>query len=554
MDSLADRAGVPVCPAHGVEHPGKSAYRIHMGLALAGERGVPMDAPAATALRLARTLVRNEDGAWVFPPGQQDRWNCSQMLIDGGAICDGLGLLLRDAPDSLGDAERREVEDAASAHAESYLLPSAKTKPVLAQCLWGGLGLARVGALLGGDDLVQGAASVVERACAAQNGDGSWPYYAHGAEPGSEDASAFYHSRHPGFCLAILDAIGEKAAGGPFDAALRRGLDFLEALHRADGRKCRAWEAKRWYFEGRVETASNPWDIHALLLGQRALGGDYAARAARCLEVLSGNQSEDGSLGCGPDRGFQCRTFWTAHVGILGSVLADQGGAASPTGVGATTLFADAGLLRMTDSDRVVLVRGQRPPPSPGFGGEAGGGRIVADGRPGGADRIDGSVTGEFLVPGRGRPWTGLRRHADWLRFGVWRSRCALRSDGWAQALRVLAGTIRECAAFGGGDLSSHWVTQSQITTGADGCRVIGSIADRTGHGGEGVVVTRNYRLCEGVLDVEDRLVSNVALRRVEYRVPRSAVDLQVDGQSVGTMEAVMRKAVRELVVAYRIP
>ena len=112
MDSMADRAGVPVCPAHGVEHPGKSAYRIHMGLALAEERGVPMDAPAATALRLARTLVRNEDGAWVFPPGQQDRWNCSQMLIDGGAICDGLGLLLRDAPDSLGDAERREVEDA----------------------------------------------------------------------------------------------------------------------------------------------------------------------------------------------------------------------------------------------------------------------------------------------------------------------------------------------------------------------------------------------------------------------------------------------------------
>ena len=54
LDDLADATGARICREHGVEHLGKTAYRIHLGLALASEGRGRLDVVRDTALHLAR--------------------------------------------------------------------------------------------------------------------------------------------------------------------------------------------------------------------------------------------------------------------------------------------------------------------------------------------------------------------------------------------------------------------------------------------------------------------------------------------------------------------
>lgn len=563
LDGLRDAGGARPCPAHGVEHLGKSAYRVHLGLALAAHRGEPLDEVARTAVRLARTCHKYphpEARAHLFFERWPDPWNCSNHLIDSGAICDALGKLLVETPEALAEDERELVADALARSASTYLWAASVDKPVAAQCLWGALGMARASVALGRTDLADRARAALDHACASLAADGSWSYYSAGGEPGSEDTSAFYHSRCVGFALETLALLGDDPRESPHGPRLEAALELLLALHRADGGKCRAWEAKLWYFDGPTETCSLTFDVHALLLGERAFGGGrFAARAAKSLELLAASQTPDGSLGSGAPRSFQCRTFWTAHAGLLASVLelvpasADATGRAEP----ATALFPDAGLARLARGERVVLVRGKRPRRSPGFGGIAGGGARVADGDEGGerplpaAPRVD--APGELVAAGA-FPRLPLREGGGpWLRFTRWRVRCALRAGGVGPALRLALDALGDVARWQTPHAASHFAADAELELLGDQLVCRSRLAAIDGTPLPGTRTTRRYRLGEAGLEVAELLESERPLARVRYRLPDGARDVRVDGAAeAGPL--VRRRGVRRLELAYRLP
>ncbi len=575
LDGLADAAGVRTCPAHGVEHLGKSAYRIHMGLALHATRGEPLDPVRHTALRLARTCRKYphpEARAHLFFERWPDPWNCSNHLIDSGAICDALGKLLIEAPDLLEGGERELVRDALERSATTYLWAAALDKPVPAQCLWGALGMARAAVALGRSDLADRARAALTRAYESLRPDGSWSYYTAigpgAGEPGSEDASAFYHSRCIGFALEILTLVGDDARAEPHRTRLTRALAFLLALHRADGRKCRAWEAKLWYFEGAVETASLSFDVHALLLAERVFGGGiFAARAERSLALLFDARAADGSITSGAPRAFQCRSFWTAHTGLLTSVLNELGDPDEPPRAGASAgavrgaLFADAGLARLETRERVVLVRGRRPGPSPGFGGLCGGGALVSHGVAGAeSDRAEftplaADRAGEFVVPGALRRLPLRPGGVRWLVFSRWRWRCELRARGLRAALGLVRGTLRELRLWWGAAAASHFAGDVELDLDPAGEVITarGTLAAVDGTLLPGTRTTRRYRLLPEGLLVSDLLESELPLARVLYRLPIGATDLRVDDRPENGA-LVERRGARRLQIDYRSP
>ena len=109
LDAHVDALGQRICTQHGVEHLGKTAYRIHLGLLLWRERGEPLDEVVRTARHLASTCHKYphpDARAFLFFERWPDPWNCSNHLIDSGAICDALGRLLIEAPDELPATER----------------------------------------------------------------------------------------------------------------------------------------------------------------------------------------------------------------------------------------------------------------------------------------------------------------------------------------------------------------------------------------------------------------------------------------------------------------
>ncbi len=563
LDALADAHGHRICPAHRVEHLGKTAYRIHMGLALHAHRGAPLDEVKRTALRLAETCHKYphpEARAYLFFERWPDPFNCSNHLIDSGAVCDALGKLLVEAPELLSDEELARVRDALEKSASTYLWAASLDKPVPAQCLWGALGMARASVALEKRELADRAREAVLRSYESLAPDGSWSYYTAGAEPGSEDASAFYHSRCIGFALETLALIGDDATLEPHRGKLEAALEFLLALHRADDTKCRAWEAKLWYFDGDAETASLAFDVHALLLGERAFGGGrYAARAARSLALLTAAQGEDGAIDGGAERAFQCPTFWTSHVGLLASVVDDLGQEDAPLGECEPTraLFPDAGLGRLTHGDRVVLVRGGRPRPSPGFGGVAGGGARVADGSAEGESELPTAPTvhsvGEHVAPAVFGLLPLRPGGLAWLRFSRWRLRCALRAEGLGAALALARATLGQVLCWWTPAAASHFASdvELELENGELLCR--GSLASIDGNALPGTRTTRRYRLDAEGLHVHELLESEQALAQVRYVVPPGAVDLRID-ECDETVLLVERNGVRRLELAYRLP
>lgn len=570
LDGLADAGGVRRCPEHGVEHLGKTAYRVHLGLALARERGAPLDEVRRTALRLARACRKYphpEARAHLFFERWPDPWNCSNHLIDSGAACDALGRVLLEAPELLAGEERELVAGALARSASTYLWAASLDKPVPAQCLWGAVGMARASAALRRADLAERAREAVLRAYDNLRDDGSWSYYTDvgpgAGEPGSEDASAFYHSRCVGFALEALLALGDDPRAEPHGPRLRAALDFLLALHRADGRKSRAWEAKLWYFDGPTETASCSFDVHALLLGERVFGGGrYAARAARSLALLLAARAPDGSVGSGAPRAFQCRAFWTAHVGLLGSVLDElpEASAAQAPCEPERALFPDAGLARLARGGRVVLVRGARPRRSPGFGGIAGGGSRVADGRgaPGDHARDERAalapdVAGELWAPAA-LPRLPLRPGGRrWLSFSRWRWRVALRARGPLAAARLALRTLGELAAWQGAAAASHFAADCALALDGDEVVARASLAAVDGAPLAGTRTTRRYRLEGDGLHVGELLECDGALELVRYRLPPGAVDVRVD-ECAESAPVIERRGVKRLSIRYRLP
>jgi len=567
LDDLANSAGERVCPQHGVEHLGKSAYRIHMGLALATERGASLEPVRTTALHLARHCQKYphpEARAYLFFARWPDKWNCSNHLIDSGAACDALGRVLIEAPDLLDAEEREQVVEALSRCAETYLWAASVDKPVAAQCLWGALGMARAARALGREDLADRARAAIDHAYRALRPDGSWSYYPAGGEAGSDDASAFYHSRCVGFALEALELIGEDPREAPHGVNLRRALDFLLAIHRRDGTKCRAWEAKLWYFDGSAEVASCSFDVHALLLGYRAFGDErLLGGAAGSLEHLLAAQSDAGSIDSGALRAFQCSTFWTAHTGLLSSVLpeldalADRATRTEPV----SGHFADAGLVRLESSSRTVLVRVRRGSRSPGFGGFGGGGAIVSDSSDRAGERVEpGALSvnrpGEFVhVQSRFRPTLGggrLKTALQWLRFSRWRWRCEWRAAGASRALALAAQTLAEVFAWCRSDAASHFATHAEAELQDSSVRIRSGLARVDGSPASSARTERRYELSDSELTVTDTLSSDSPLSTVSYRLPAGASEVLLNGEPFSG-PLVIAHGVRELALSYEL-
>jgi hypothetical protein len=569
LDELDTGSGERVCHKHGVEHLGKTAYRIHMGLALAKNRGADLRVVRETALHLAkrcRKYPHPEARAYLFFERWPDKWNCSNHLIDSGAACDALGRALIEAPEIFDDEQRELVEDALGKCAETYLWAAAVDKPVPAQCLWAALGMARASVALNRDDLAERARAAIQHAYLPQRPDGSWSYYPSGGEAGSDDASAFYHSRCIGFALETLDLIGDDPCEEPHRGNLTRALDFLLALHRVDDTKCRAWEAKLWYFDGPAEVASNSFDVHALVLGQRAFRDNrYAARAKQSLESLIAAQGSDGSIQSGAVESFQCSTFWTAHTGLLSSVLDEFDELdliADATVALRSVLFEDAGLGRLVSGSRIVLVRGNRSSSSPGFGGIRGGGAIVSDSSLAKGERIEHATlrsdeVGEFRMPARGLRFTSdasrLKTALVWLRFSRWRWRCELRASGMSAAIHLAARTIREVLRWCRTDVASHFASDARMTLHESTLRIESQLASIDGKPLVGTRTERRVELTSQALVVEDIVTSDKPWARMDYRLPVGAIEVTCNQSPIANEYATTQNQTR-MEVRYKIP
>ncbi len=547
LDGQSDALGARICPQHGVEHLGKTAYRIHLGLALHRERGADPEVLRKTALHLAgrcKKYPHPEARAFLFFERWPDKWNCSNHLIDSGAACDALGRVLIELPDLFDTDERAVVRKALERSAETYLWAASVDKPVPAQCLWGALGMARASVALDREDLADRAREAIQHAYKTLKTDGSWSYYPKGGEAGSEDASAFYHSRCIGFALEALELIGDSPREEPHHTNLSSALEFLLALHRRDGTKSRAFEAKLWYFDGPAEVASNSFDIYALLHGARAFDDPrYAVRARESLALLLAAADPSGAIQSGAPRAFQCPTFWTAHAGLLASVLPeleslDSTPAAEPAP--SAQLFEQAGLARLDNASRTVLIRGARPAPSPGFGGASGGGSIVSDTKIGSPERVGfvafaANAPGEFVVSRSrfrlsmsGARWKIALR---WMRFSRWRWRCELRASGPLPCLSLIAATVAEVLAWCRTDAASHFACRAELSVDGAAVLIQSELAFVDGRALRGTRTERSVELTDRGLLIRESLTSERALSRVQYRLPSGASELQVNGK-----------------------
>ena len=539
-----------------------------MGLALAAERGASLEPVRETALHLAKHCQKYphpEARAYLFFARWPDKWNCSNHLIDSGAACDALGRALIEAPDLFDAEEREHVVEALSRCAETYLWAASVDKPVPAQCLWGALGMARASRALDREDLAERARAAIEHAYCALRPDGSWSYYPEGGEAGSADATAFYHSRCVGFALEALQLIGEDPCASPHRDNLEQALEFLLAIHRRDGTKCRAWEAKLWYFDGPSEVASCSFDAHALLLGYRVFRDQrLLAGAEQSLEHLLAAQTNTGAIDSGAQHAFQCSTFWTAHTGLLSSILPELDAladAARQPVEPSSAHFADAGLVRLENSSRSVLVRVRRSSSSPGFGGFGGGGAIVSDSCDTTSERVEHQALsviqpGEFVVVRSCfRPTLGggrLKTALQWLRFSRWRWRCEWRSAGAGSALALAARTVAEVLAWCRSDAASHFAIHSETELQGSSVMVRSGLACVDGSALPRARTERRYELTDSGLTVSDSLFCDSPLSSVRYRLPAGASDVLLNGEPFAGQLAVVR-GVRELAIFYRL-
>src|SRR5690349_24314020 len=91
LASLRDAQGRILCPEHGLEHTGKSAYVIVLCCELlkhdaGAERAALVTLAREQGRRLVANLVREGTSpCHTFRPGRHDPSNCSNSVIAGGA-------------------------------------------------------------------------------------------------------------------------------------------------------------------------------------------------------------------------------------------------------------------------------------------------------------------------------------------------------------------------------------------------------------------------------------------------------------------------------------
>ncbi|QDU84881.1 hypothetical protein Pla163_19990 [Planctomycetes bacterium Pla163] len=546
-----DDAGRLICPDHRIEHTGKSACVAILALELYLATG---DANhLATALGQGRRLVarlerEGTSPCHTFRPGRHDPFNCSNSVIDGGACSDALASLCLELGDELGPDDRAAFSHAALLHADTYLKYACRDKGVPAQRAWALTGLASAWALDPRDEWKDAVLEALDLIAGVQRGDGSYPYHPldwGAGHPGAADASSFYQSRVTGFSLFALERLGIDPTSAPHAERLASGLRFLEGLVGPDGIKCGLLEAKPWYWGAGEEVASNPFDVHALSAGARTFDERSAERrlaARRSLAAWIEHLEPSGrptSHRPGPGRGrsYQCATFWAAHACWAARALRDWPETDAPDVVdpGATglTWFADAELARFDAPGLVAWVRGARPPGNAMHGSPCGNGpiRVVAldpDGRwreqlP--RCRLGGANSGEWNgVRGPISPRRGWRAGGADQRFSLWLARVAWRRgarlDALAEPLRHLR---RDVLAFAHPRVSSGFARQVASRVDGDVLELTAALAWRDGTAVPNSRVVRRYRIADGALEVEERLLDAGGARDVEHRLPTAA-------------------------------
>lgn len=558
--SLRDVQGRIVCPDHRIEHTGKSAGAAVMAAILAdlgpvGER----DALKAAAIQQGRRLVANlvREGTspcHTFRPGRHDPFNCSNSVIDGGACSDALAeLVLRLGPE-LEAADREAFARASLLHARTYLRYAVLDKGIPAQRAWGLTGLAAAHALEADADLERAALEAVGILEGIQNRDGSYPYHPTewgGEHPGSADVSAFYQSRVTGFLMFALERLGRDPSAAPFEGPLRRGLEFLLALHGPDGVKCGLVEAKPWYWGATYEVASHPFDVYALARGWKLFGSARCAHAAtlafRAWALHLGRDGRPMSHQPGPGRGlsYQCPVFWAAHAEWLARALpdleriqaagADRVPASGPGGIDlAVAYFPDAGLGRLEDGRVVAWVRGPRPAFDVHHGSPHGSGLLRVVRKSDGAEllercRLGGAQEAEWSgaagLPSLGR---GLAGGARELRFSLWLARNHWRGRRHGAALRAPLSVVqRGMLAFAAPRVSSAFFLAPGVRVDGDGIELEAGLAWRGGKPVPGARVQRRYQVDGEGLRVTDVLASSGSAHALSYQIPASATEAE---------------------------
>lgn len=558
--SLRDGDGRILCPEHRVEHTGKNAGGLVIALEL-----LALD-PAADAAELKRVaieqgrrLVQNlqREGTsecFTFRPGRHDPYNCSNSVIDGGACADALCALVRELGDELDPGERQRFTDAALLHARTYLRTAALDKGVPAQRAWGLTGLASAWRLAAEPELEAAGLEAVRLLAEIQHEDGSYPYHPlewGAAHVGASDVSAFYQSRVTGFLIHALEELGRDPASGEYAGPLRRGLDFLCALHGPGGTKCGLVEAKPWYWGANHEVASHPFDVYALVRGWRHFGeARYADAAAAAFESWVAHLEANGRPrshlpAAGRGRSYQCPVFWAGHAMWLARaardlerILARPAEESGSAGFESVVVFDDASLVRLENEHLVAWVRGSRP----GFN--------VAHGSPHGAGLLGvrRKKDGEELLPRRplaGRQageWSaesgGLRLARGWragrseLRFSTWLARTQWRARRYLDAFgEPLTALRRGVLAFASPRASSAFALSPELDLLPDGVRLRSCLAWRGGEPVPGTELVRTFQLVGERLRVHERLLAANDIRDLDYTLPplASSVDRRTD-------------------------
>ena len=552
LASLRDAQGRIVCPEHGLEHTGKSAYAIVLSCELL-KHDAGADRARLVALareqgrRLVANLVREGDSpCHTFRPGRHDPYNCSNSVIDGGACSDALAQLVRELGSELPESEREAARAASLLHARTYLRYAVLDKGIPAQRAWGLTGLAGAWSLEPDPELERAAIEAVGVLEGIQHADGSFPYHPlewGAAHPGESDVSSFYHSRIPGFLIHALELLGRDPRDALFRGPILRALEYLLALVGPDGKKPGLVEAKPWYWGAEYEVASHPFDVHALASGWRLFGRASLGRAARASfrawVAHLGRDGQPASHAAGPGRGksYQCPLFWAAHAAWIARAARDLAGCLAlpepePPGRDAIEVgvswFADAQLARLEDAGVIAWLRGARPAVNVHHGSPRGAGLVRVWSKREQRELL--AAAGEAEWAGRAggfAPGRGWRSGARELRFSLWLARVDWRGGRRAAALARPARVFsRGVLDYAGAQVSSAFDLAPRVSVLPDGLQIESRLAHRDGSALPASRLVRSFRIGGGALEVDERLVDAGGAAAVEYHVPTAARQL----------------------------
>ena len=554
---LRNSEGAILCPAHGIEHTGKSAGVIVIAAGLArhdpqADRAALRDIAVQQGERLVARLEREGDSTcFTFRPGRHDPYNCSNNVIDGGACADALAELSLTFGEELSAEQRERFQHACVLHAQTYLRYAILDKAIPAQRAWAMTGAAGAWRLAGHEVLELAVMEGVGILEGLQYPDGSYAYHpleGHPGHPGASDVSAFYQSRVTAFLLFSLERMGRDPRSELFRGPILRGLEFLEALHGPDGIKVGAMEAKPWYWGADREVASHPFDVFALARGWSLFGREDLGRAAlgafqawaERLDAQGAPRSHLPEEGWGSS--YQCPVFWAGHASWIARSLVELGRLeqleAPARGEGAGLELSqrhhpDAGLVRLEDDAVVAWVRGARPPFNVHHGSPRGAGLVRVHSKQSGAEllrggpslaRLEGEWSASAGLPSLSR---GIASGGKDVRFSLWLARNAWRTGRRASALTLPARTaLRGVLLPSLPVASSAWFLQPEVRLHGDGAELLSGLAHANGEPVPGARLRRAYRLTGGGLEVEEELLEYGAARRPRFRPPAMAEEV----------------------------